>query len=71
MPNLRPPVVNVDDARAYRDRILSFVPESRKNDFTPLMTLYLTDQTTPQQIRDAKEYDPPLPFSSSPQSLTV
>jgi dihydroorotase len=52
MPNLKPPVTNVEQARAYRDRILAALPAGA--DFTPLMTLYLTDNTTPEQIRAAK-----------------
>ena len=52
MPNLKPPVTNVEQARAYRDRILAALPPGA--DFTPLMTLYLTDNTTPEQIRAAK-----------------
>ena len=41
MPNLVPPVVQGADAAAYRDRILAAVPP--RHDFTPLMTLYLTE----------------------------
>ena len=52
MPNLKPPVTNVEQARAYRDRILAALPAGA--DFTPLMTLYLTDNTKPEQIRAAK-----------------
>ncbi len=40
MPNLRPPVTTVELAMAYRQRILSCLPED--TDFQPLMTLYLT-----------------------------
>ncbi|MBX7534728.1 dihydroorotase [Qipengyuania sp. GH1] len=43
MPNLSPPVTTTALARAYRERLLEAVPEG--NDFTPLMTAYLTDQT--------------------------
>src|SRR5437868_672365 len=53
MPNLRPPVVTVAQAAAYRDRILKAVPASLR--FEPLMTLYLTDATTPQQIAAARD----------------
>ena len=49
MPNLVPPVVTADDARAYRQRILSCVPLNA--DFTPLMTAYLTDDTDPRNLR--------------------
>ena len=52
MPNLKPPVRTVDDARAYRDRIIAAIPEGTK--FEPLMTLYLTDNTTPEEIIAAK-----------------
>jgi dihydroorotase len=52
MPNLRPPIVNVAQAREYRDRILAAVPSGVA--FEPLMTLYFTDRTTKQDIRDAK-----------------
>jgi len=53
MPNLKPPVVNTEMALAYRNRILKFHPDASK--FTPLMTLYLTDKTTPEEIRKAKK----------------
>lgn len=52
MPNLKPPVVNVDQAIAYRNEILKHVPAEAS--FTPLMTLYLTDDTTPTIIKEAK-----------------
>ena len=52
MPNLTPPVTNVDMAMAYRDRILAASPGS---DFQPLMTLYLTEATTAADIQSAKE----------------
>jgi len=52
MPNLRPPVVTVADARAYRERILEAVPAGVK--FEPLMTLYLTDNTAPDEIDRAR-----------------
>ena len=48
MPNLRPPVVTAEQAAAYRDRILAAVPAGLK--FEPLMTLYLTDNTAPDEI---------------------
>lgn len=53
MPNLVPPVLTTTDAQAYQQRILANVPESV--DFTPLMSLYLTDNTTPEHIREAKQ----------------
>ena len=48
MPNLRPPVTTVDLARDYRARILAALPANAR--FEPLMTLYLTDNTTPAEI---------------------
>ena len=53
MPNLDPPVVTVGEAERYRDTIISFVPDD--SSFTPLMTLYLTDQTTPKVVIEAKQ----------------
>ncbi|MEQ1592954.1 MAG: dihydroorotase [Thiobacillaceae bacterium] len=52
MPNLKPPVVTVADAAAYRERLLAAIPHGTK--FEPLMTLYLTDNTTPEEIHRAK-----------------
>ncbi len=51
MPNLVPPVVTSTDATAYRDRILAARPEG--SDFTPLMTLYLTENTDPADVAAA------------------
>jgi dihydroorotase len=51
MPNLQPPVTTTAQALAYRKRILSAVPIDA--DFSPLMTLYLTDNTTPDDIIEA------------------
>jgi dihydroorotase len=48
MPNLRPPVTTVALARAYRGRILAALPAGSR--FEPLMTLYLTDNTSPEEI---------------------
>jgi dihydroorotase len=53
MPNLRPPVTTVEQAAAYRTRILAAVPAGLK--FEPLMTLYLTDNTSPDEITRAKD----------------
>lgn len=57
MPNLVPPVCTRDQAMAYRDRIMRAVPTG--SGFTPLMTLYLTDQTTPADIIEATGADIP------------
>lgn len=51
MPNLVPPVVTGDQARAYRDRILAALPEGAA--FAPLMTLYLTETTEPADVAAA------------------
>uniref|UniRef100_A0A7S1W7D5 Dihydroorotase n=1 Tax=Alexandrium catenella TaxID=2925 RepID=A0A7S1W7D5_ALECA len=54
MPNLVPPVTSVEAALAYRDRILACLPaDIKEGEFTPLMTLYLTDRTSPDEIRKA------------------
>ena len=53
MPNLRPPVTTTEQAQAYRARILAALPTG--SHFEPLMTLYLTDNTTAQEIRTAKQ----------------
>ena len=52
MPNLKPPVRSVADAAAYRDRIIAAIPAGKR--FEPLMTLYLTDNTSPAEINAAK-----------------
>ena len=53
MPNLVPPVNTADLAAAYRDRIMAEVPTGRN--FEPLMTLYLTDSMSPDEIYKGKE----------------
>ena len=52
MPNLVPPVVHGADAAAYRDRILAALPEGLL--FEPLMTLYLTEDTDPEDVAAAQ-----------------
>jgi dihydroorotase len=52
MPNLKPPVTTTALALHYRDRILGELPDG--SDFEPLMTLYLTDDTPPEEIARAK-----------------
>lgn len=51
MPNLVPPVVTAADAVAYRSRIEAAMPEGAR--FTPLMTLYLTEETDPDDVAQA------------------
>ena len=53
MPNLRPPVTTAVQAASYRGRIRSVVPPG--SSFQPLMTLYLTDNLPPDEIKRAKE----------------
>ncbi len=53
MPNLRPPVTTTEQALAYRERIMAALPQG--SDFEPLMTLYLTDKTSPDEIQRAKQ----------------
>ncbi len=52
MPNLKPPVTTVRDAVAYADRVIAAVGDS---DFEPLMTLYLTDNTSADEIIAARK----------------
>ena len=53
MPNLKPPVVSTAQAGEYRARIIAAIPPDLQ--FEPLMTLYLTNDTTPDEIRRAKD----------------
>lgn len=53
MPNLVPPVTNAEQAQAYKARIEAARPSGSQ--FQPLMTLYLTNQTTAEDIREAKK----------------
>jgi len=53
MPNLKPPVTTTAQAVAYRERILAALPAGMQ--FEPLMVLYLTDNTPPDEIRRAKD----------------
>ncbi|MCF3638964.1 dihydroorotase [Rhizobium sp. TRM95111] len=52
MPNLVPPVVTTEDAKAYRARILAAIPAGDR--FEPLMTLYLTEHTEPDDVEAGK-----------------
>ncbi|KAK9819494.1 hypothetical protein WJX81_004524 [Elliptochloris bilobata] len=53
MPNLQPPVVSTEQANAYKQRIEAALPLA--SGFQPLMTLYLTDGTQPEEVARAKE----------------
>ena len=52
MPNLKNPVTTTAQAVDYHQRIIATIPES--DNFQPLMTLYLTDNTNPEEIEKAK-----------------
>ncbi|MFT7458217.1 MAG: dihydroorotase [Planctomycetota bacterium] len=54
MPNLKPPITTVAQAEAYRQRIIGCLPKD--NDFQPLMTLYLTDNTSTDEISRSAEH---------------
>lgn len=51
MPNLKPPVTTTARALEYREEILRALPPG--SSFNPLMTLYLTDTTSPEEIKIA------------------
>ena len=51
MPNLSPPIKSVHQAQAYRKKIIEALPMT--SNFTPLMALYLTDNTDPKEIVEA------------------
>lgn len=56
MPNLRPSVTTVDLAKAYRSRIDAALKQLGISHFTPLMSLYLTDKTSADEVRKASEH---------------
>lgn len=60
MPNLKPPVTTVAEALRYRDRILAAVPP--RSGFTPLMSLYLTERVSADEVRRAAETPEILSF---------
>jgi dihydroorotase len=58
MPNLKPPVTTTAQASEYHARIIAALPHGAKSGgakFEPLMTLYLTDKTSAEEIRKAKQ----------------
>lgn len=69
MPNLRPPVTTTEQALAYRERILAALPPGA--DFDPLMALYLTDNTAPQEIERAKASGKVLAVKLYPAGATT
>lgn len=54
MPNLKNPIVNVTQAQSYHDDIISALPKG--SNFKPLMTLYLTDNTSKEDISNINKY---------------
>lgn len=69
MPNLLPPVADVEAARNYRDQILSLVPKD--SSFSPLMTLYITDQTSKNTVAAASASDFVHAFKLYPAGATT
>jgi dihydroorotase len=69
MPNLVPPVTSAAEAEAYCNRIMVQVPVG--SSFKPLMTLYLTGQTTPQLVQEAKQSKLVKAFKLYPAGATT
>lgn len=69
MPNLVPPVTTVEDATAYRDRILSALPGDIE--FEPLMTLYLTENTSLEEVQRAARSNFVKAFKLYPAGATT
>lgn len=69
MPNLKPPVATPALAKAYLERILQY--RGQNSDFTPLMTLYLTPETTPQTVQEAKDSGMIAGFKLYPMGVTT
>lgn len=69
MPNLKPPITTVDQALAYRDEILSALPQG--STFDPLMTLYLTSNTSAEEIKKAAESPYIYAFKLYPAGATT
>lgn len=69
MPNLKPPVTTVGQALAYRQEILDALPEG--SGFQPLMTLYLTGNTTPEEIKNVADCEHVYAFKLYPAGATT
>lgn len=69
MPNLKPPVRTLEDALDYRQQIIAALPQG--STFKPLMTLYLTRDTTPNQIRAAAASDVVVAVKHYPAGATT
>lgn len=74
MPNTIPPIVDIESAIEYKKQILTTLAEitkSRNNSFQPLMTLYLTDNTTPEVIKKAAASPDVIGCKLYPQGVTT
>ncbi|EIJ44050.1 dihydroorotase, homodimeric type [Beggiatoa alba B18LD] len=69
MPNLKPPVISLAQAETYRSRILQALPEG--STFQPLMTLYLTDNTSVEEIKRLKESESVVAIKYYPAGATT
>jgi len=69
MPNLRPPVTTTEAALEYRQRIVAALAPGQV--FTPLMTLYLTDNTAPDEVRRARDSGVVHAFKLYPAGATT
>lgn len=69
MPNLVPPVTNVTLAMEYRDRILAQVPAG--DNFQPLMALYLTQDTTVDEVLEASQHPEVIGYKLYPAGATT
>jgi len=69
MPNLKPPITTVEQALAYRERIYAALPPHSQ--FQPLMTLYLTEATTVDEIIKATDHDSIVAIKYYPAGATT
>ncbi len=69
MPNLKPPITTTELALAYRERIRAALPPG--SNFQPLMTLYLTDRTAPEEVARAKASGAIAGFKLYPAGATT
>ncbi|MEM7020161.1 MAG: dihydroorotase [Pseudomonadota bacterium] len=69
MPNLKPPVTTVAQALSYRDAILAVLPKDSQ--FQPLMTLYLTERTTPEEIERLRDSESVVAVKYYPAGATT
>lgn len=69
MPNLKPPVTSIAQALEYRERIMAAVPKNMS--FTPMMALYLTAETTADEIKAAADCDHVIGYKLYPSGATT